>query len=86
MTPAGTVAPAATSLAASDEAAADAAGVEAVATSADDAGGAVATRMLAAPMMGSSMNPWAIVGVVAGIAGIAVIGLFLGLGKHQGGR
>lgn len=85
MTPLGTVAPAATPLGVSDEAAADVAGAEAVATSADEAGGAVATRMLAAPAE-SSMNPWAIAGVVAGIAGIAAIGLFLGLGKRQGGR
>lgn len=85
MTPVGTVAPAATPLGVSDEAAADVAGAEAVATSADEAGGAVATRVLAAPAE-SSMNPWAIAGVVAGIAGIAAIGLFLGLGKRQGGR
>lgn len=85
MTPLGTVAPAATPLGVSDEAAADVAGAEAVATLADEAGGAVATRMLAAPAE-SSMNPWAIAGVVAGIAGIAAIGLFLGLGKRQGGR
>lgn len=85
MTPVGTVAPAATPLGVSDEAAADVAGAEAVATSADEAGGAVATRMLAAPAE-SSMNPWAIAGVGAGIVGIAAIGLFLGLGKRQGGR
>ena len=85
MTPVGTVAPAATPLGANDEAAADAAGAEAVATSADEAGGAVATRMLAAPEE-SRMNPWAIAGVVAGIVGIVAIGLFLGLGKRQGGR
>lgn len=85
MTPLGTVAPAATPLGDSEEAAADAAEAEAVATSADEAGGAVATRMLAAPEE-SRMNPWAIAGVVAGIVGIAAIGLFLGLGKRQGGR
>ena len=85
MTPVGTVAPAATPLGASEEAAADAAGAEAVATSADEAGGAVATRMLAAPAE-SRMNLWAIAGVGAGIVGIAAIGLFLGLGKRQGGR